>query len=56
MTKNILLFTCNDDPHSASEHMQSQAFKGAKATKEAGIEIEILPFGVNFNPKKFYKV
>ncbi|MCL4132707.1 UNVERIFIED_CONTAM: hypothetical protein GTU68_044347, partial [Idotea baltica] len=55
LTKTVLVFTGEDNPHAGDDHKQRQALKGAKDMHEGGVEIEILPLGDQFDPHKFYE-
>ncbi|XP_065209392.1 X-ray repair cross-complementing protein 6 [Planococcus citri] len=54
-TKQIVLMTCNDDPHKNSSSKQHQARKKAEDLDGLGIQLDILPFGDSFNGDVFYK-
>lgn len=54
--QSIMLFTCQDDPHSGNDQKQKQARQKGKDLNEAGISLELLHMGTSFDVNKFYKV
>ncbi|KAL7641263.1 UNVERIFIED_CONTAM: hypothetical protein RMT77_008401 [Armadillidium vulgare] len=53
--RNVLIFTCDDDPHSRDDHKKKQAIKSAKDLQEIETRIETLPLKKDFDFTKFYK-
>lgn len=53
--QSIMLFTCQDDPHSGNDQKQKQARQKGKDLNEAGISLELLHMGTSFDVNKFYK-
>lgn len=57
-SKRVLLFTCNDNPHSNDPALQRQARTKAKDLHEVNIDIELLHLttpGKEFNFSEFYQ-
>ena len=54
--QNILLLTCQDDPHSGDQHKKNQIRKKVQDLREAEVNFEVLHLGTGFDINKFYKV
>ncbi|XP_052799774.1 X-ray repair cross-complementing protein 5-like [Mya arenaria] len=57
-SKRILLFTCNEDPHTGNAQLQRQAKTKASDLNETGIDLELMHLqlpGHTFDVNKFYK-
>lgn len=52
--KNIILMTCNDNPHHSDKMKGHQARKKAEDIRSLQIELDIIPLGDNFNGDLFY--
>ncbi|XP_018013106.1 X-ray repair cross-complementing protein 6-like [Hyalella azteca] len=54
--QNVLLFTCRDEPHSSNAvDLAKKAKCKARDLDDAGIDLELLGLGANFDASKFYK-
>ncbi|XP_075219416.1 inverted repeat-binding protein [Lycorma delicatula] len=53
--KRILLFTKDDNPDASHSDKQHQICQRANDISQAGIDLDIIPFGSQFDTEKFYQ-